>query len=182
MELPSTTLRAATPADAKAVARIHVESWRTTYPGMIPDRYLAGMRVDDYAERWRRTLVDPAHRSLVFIAEEAGLPVGFASGGRDRDAERREVGELYAIYLLRSAQGRGHGRRLLLAVAEALAERGLTTMVVWVLRDNARARAFYERMGGVYQRERLLDFAAGFSVMEVSYRWADVPGELLAPR
>ncbi len=180
MEVPSATLRAATPADAPAIGRIHVESWRTTYPGMLPDRYLMGMQVDDYTERWRRTLVDPAQRSLVFAAEEPARAVGFASGGRDRDAERRDVGELYAIYLLREAQRRGHGRRLLVAVAEALVARGLTTMVVWVLRDNARARGFYERMGGVYMRERLLDFAAGFSAMEVSYRWEDVPGELLS--
>lgn len=182
MEVPSATLRAATPADAHAIARIHVDSWRTTYPGMIPDSYLSGMRVDDYAERWRRTLLDPAQRSAIFVAQEAGREVGFASGGSDRDAEHGAVGELYAIYLLSSAQRRGHGRRLLLAVAEALAERGMRAMMVWVLRDNANARAFYERVGGVYVRERLLDFAAGFSVMEVSYRWDDVRALLRSSR
>jgi hypothetical protein len=51
-------------------------------------------------------------------------------------------------------------------------------MLVWVLRDNLAARAFYERMGGVFLREHDLDFGAGFSVREVSYGWDDVRGGL----
>jgi len=52
-------------------------------------------------------------------------------------------------------------------------------MVVWVLRDNARARRFYERLGGAYMRERPLDFSFGISVMEVSYLWANTLAGLL---
>ena len=104
--------------------------------------------------------------------------VGFAMGGAEREGDPRFQGELYAIYLLQEAQRRGHGRALAEAVADALVHRGLTSMLVWVLRDNLAARAFYERMGGVFLREHDLDFGAGFSVREVSYGWDDVRGGL----
>jgi ribosomal protein S18 acetylase RimI-like enzyme len=165
--------RLALVADAAAIAGVHVASWRETYPGLLPDRYLAAMDVRDYEDRWARTLHDPYHRSAVLVVEERGVVVGFASCGRERDGDRRYDGELYAIYLLREAQGRGHGRALAEAAAASLGLRGMTSMVVWVLRENLRARAFYERLGGQYLRERPLDLGLAIEVPEVSYLWVD---------
>ena len=165
--------RAALAADAGDIARVHVESWRTTYRGMLPGSFLAAMDVREYEDRWSRTLQDAYQRSAVFVVEEQGRVVGFASCGRERDGDPRYEGELYAIYLLREAQGRGHGRALVEAAADSLARRAMTSMVVWVLRDNAGARGFYERLGGVYLRERPLDLSLGAAVREVAYLWAD---------
>jgi ribosomal protein S18 acetylase RimI-like enzyme len=174
--------RAALPADAPAIAHVYVESWRTTYRGRLPDAYLDTMDVGDYTERWALTLSDPKRRSIVLVAEEDDRVVGFASCGRDRDADTRHQGELYAIYLLREAQGRGHGRALIERSAAALAERSITSMVVWVLRDNAPARGFYERMGGVRLRERPLDLGAGIGAIEVAYLWTDLRAGLIPDR
>jgi GNAT superfamily N-acetyltransferase len=170
---PPARPRPALAADAAAIASVHVESWRDTFPGMLPDRYLAGMDVVDYEARWLRTIQDPYHRSAVFVVEERGHVVGFASCGRERDGDARYAGELYAIYLRSEARGRGLGRALFEAAVAALALRGMTSMVVWVLRDNVRARTFYERLGGVYLRERPLDLDSDLDVAEVSYLWAD---------
>jgi ribosomal protein S18 acetylase RimI-like enzyme len=174
-------LRTAAPSDAPAIAEVHVASWRTTYPGLMPDSYLSEMRDGDYAERWRRILADAAGRSVVFVVEEQGQVVGFASCGRERDGDPRYQGELYAIYLVREAQGHGHGRTLVRACARALVARGLTSMVIWVLRDNHPARRFYEHLGGAYLRERQLDFVEGFTAMEVAYLWPDVRDGLISP-
>jgi ribosomal protein S18 acetylase RimI-like enzyme len=165
--------RTALVADAAEIAAVHVDSWRETYPGMLPDRYLAALDVREYEDRWLRTIQDPYHRSTVLVAEEDGRVAGFASCGRERDGDERYDGELYAIYLRRADQGRGHGRALVEAAAAALAIRGMTSMVVWVLRENAPARGFYERLGGVYLRERPLDLELGLEVPEVSYVWTD---------
>jgi ribosomal protein S18 acetylase RimI-like enzyme len=160
--------------DASDIARVHVESWRTTYQGMLPDRYLVAMDVRDYEERWSRTLSDPYQRSAVFVVEERERVVGFASCGRERDGDPRYQGELYAIYLLDEARGRGHGRAMVEVAAAELAARSMTSMVVWVLRENAPARGFYERLGGTYLRERPMDLGLGLSVREVSYLWPDI--------
>ncbi|HKA48489.1 MAG TPA: GNAT family N-acetyltransferase [Candidatus Dormibacteraeota bacterium] len=172
-------LRVATPADAPAIARVHVASWRTTYPGMLPDSYLAAMDVRDYTGRWARALSSPVSPGTVTVVEEGGEIVGFASCGRQRDGHQPYEGELYAIYLLQEVQGRGHGRALVEGSAAALAGQRITSMVVWVLRDNAHARGFYERLGGAYLRKRELDFGFGVTAMEVSYLWADTLATLL---
>jgi ribosomal protein S18 acetylase RimI-like enzyme len=175
-------LRLAVPADAPAIARVHVASWRTTYPGILPDRYLSAMTVEDYTARWRRALAGPFAPSVVHVVEEDDQIVGFSSCGRQRDGDQPYDGELYAIYLLQELQRRGHGRALVEASASALADQGMASMVVWVLRDNVQARGFYERLGGVYLRQRPLDFGFDITAMEVSYLWADTLATLLRPK
>jgi ribosomal protein S18 acetylase RimI-like enzyme len=160
-------------ADAPAISRVHVASWRTTYPGILPDSYLSAMSVEDYTSRWQRALGGSFAPSVVYVVEEGGQVVGFSSCGRQRDGDQSYDGELYAIYLLQEAQGRGHGRALVEASAEALIDQGMTSMVVWVLRENKHARGFYERLGGVYLRQRPLDFGHDITAMEVSYLWAN---------
>ena|SRR5437879_2764660 len=160
--------------DAEGIARVQVESWRTTYPGMIPQDFLDSMDEAAFVGRWSERLGHESSRRMTFIAERGGRMVGFATGGAEREGDVRYLGELYAIYVLREWHGRGLGRELANAVARALVERGLYSMLVWVLRDNLQARAFYEHLGGVYVREHALDFGAGFEVMEVSYGWDDV--------
>jgi ribosomal protein S18 acetylase RimI-like enzyme len=175
-------LRLATPLDAPGIARVHVVTWRATYTGLLPNRYLAAMDVDDYAARWQRALRTPVGQAVVLVIEEAGEVVGFASAGPERDGDRRYEGELYAIYLLPDCQGRGLGRSLVRAAASDLSSRAITSMAVWVLRENHAARAFYERLGGVYLRERALDLGTDWEldVPEVAYLWSDVRASILA--
>src|SRR6266851_3347677 len=154
--------------DAAAIAGIHVATWRTAYLGMLPDDFLDSLDEAGYEDRWRRTISERSNK--VFVAESARGVIGFASGGRERAGEDGYGGELYAIYVLDEAQGRGHGRRLLQAVAGGLRELGLRDMIVWVLRDNQAARRFYERLGGVYIREQPITIGSSL-VQEVSYGW-----------
>jgi ribosomal protein S18 acetylase RimI-like enzyme len=161
-------IRPATIEDAPAIAGVHVESWRTTYRGMLPDDFLASLSEAGYAERWERVIRDGA--TVVRVAEDAGELVGFASGGRERAGETGYTGELYAIYLLESAQRCGHGRELLRAIVEGLRRMELRDMIIWVLRDNQPARLFYERLGGVYVRSQPITIGPA-TLEEVSYGW-----------
>lgn len=178
---PRLAPRRARLSDAAAIGAVQVASWQTTYRGIVPQDYLDSMTVDDHARRWSRLLGRPGSLETTFVVEEEDRLVGFAMGGSEREGDRRYTGELYAIYLLREAQRRGYGRALVEAVAGALLEGGLRSMLVWVLRDNLEARRFYERLGGVYLREHDLDFGAGFTLQEVSYGWADLRWGLVPP-
>jgi len=154
--------------DSAAIARVHVATWRTTYGGLLPEDFLASLDAAGYEQRWRRTLRErPDH---VYVAEEHDMVVGFASGGRERAGETGYSGELYAIYVLREAQGRSHGRRLVQAVVGGLREMGLTDMIVWVLRENRTARDFYEKLGGVFVRSQPITIGSAL-LQEVSYGW-----------
>src|ERR1700682_5679493 len=161
-------VRPATLNDAEAIARVNVATWRSAYRGLLPDDFLAALDAANYAERWTRLIGEGA--SLVFVAEEPDGIVGFASGGRERAGEHGFEGELYAIYVLESAERRGHGHELVRAVVGALREMKLRDMIVWVLRDNTSARHFYEQLGGVYVREQPLTIGTT-TVQEVSYGW-----------
>jgi GNAT superfamily N-acetyltransferase len=173
-------IRPARVDDAGGMARVQVVSWRTTYPGMVPQDFLDSMDEVAFAGRWSDRLRHEVSRRTSFVAEGDGRVVGFATGGAEREGDARYRGELYAIYLLQEWQGRGLGRDLANTVARDLVDRGFHSMLVWVLRDNRAARGFYEHLGGVYVREHALDFGAGFEVMEVSYGWDDVRGGLTA--
>ena len=161
-------VRGAELTDAAAIAGVHVATWRSAYRGLLPDEFLGSLAEAGYGARWRRNLAEGSSR--VYVAEEEGQVVGFASGGRERAGESGFEGELYAIYVLDDAQRHGHGHRLVHAVAQGLHEMGLTDMIVWVLRDNPTARKFYERLGGVYVRAQPITI--GTTVLqEVSYGW-----------
>lgn len=164
-------IRAAEPEDADAIARVHVDSWRTTYRGLVPDPYLDGMSLQEYEVRWRRMLNEYAATNHTFVASVGGEIVGFASCGRERDQDPIYLGELYAIYLLQDQQRRGLGRRLVSAVAERLIELDYRSMLVWVLAPNP-ARGFYEALGGAFVRARQMEIG-GESKEEVGYGWLD---------
>lgn len=169
------TIRPAVPEDAEAIARVHVASWQTTYRGIIPDDVLAGLSVERRAEMWARAagLSGRDGRSLT-VAHDGHIIVGFAAGGPVQHPDPVYTGELYAIYLLASHQRLGVGRRLVAAVAEALAAGHHRTMLLWVLSANARARRFYESLGGRAVREQLTTIG-GSDYPETGYGWDDLP-------
>jgi ribosomal protein S18 acetylase RimI-like enzyme len=155
------------PGDAVDLARVHVQAWRETYPGLLPKSYLDGLSVQRHARQWRRRLMSVAEVTLA--AEGAGGLVGYCSGGQARGREDG-LAEITTLYLLREAQDEGLGRRLLTDTARVLAARGALSLVIWVLRDNTRARGFYEHLGGKLDAARG-EMVGGKIIPSVAYRW-----------
>jgi GNAT superfamily N-acetyltransferase len=142
------TIRAARPEDARPVAEVHVDSWRHTYRGVLPDEYLDRLSVDDRESMWLGAFADPDPKSGALVAEADGHLVGFASFGLSRDEDVPDgTGEVPAIYVEPAALGTGVGRELFAAVTETLRDAGFTRATLWVLEANASARRFYEKAG-----------------------------------
>jgi GNAT superfamily N-acetyltransferase len=78
------------------------------------------------------------------------------------------------LYLVRAAQNRGLGGKLLGDTARALAVRGARSLVISVLRDNFAARGFYEHLGGLAEPARQEPGPGGASYFEVAYHWPDI--------
>ena len=168
-------IREAQPADARGIARVHVESWRTSYAGLVPADFLAALSIEQREARWQAILADPDAQQFNFVAEDPhGHIAGFASGGPERDDDLVYRGELYAIYLLASQQRQGVGRQLIQATAARLLKLGFSSMLVWVLADNRPARSFYEAMGGQLLDKKKELTIAGARLAEVAYGWLDV--------
>lgn len=141
-------IRAATPADARAIAEVHVASWRATYRGLLPDAYLDRLSVDEREAQRREVLEDPASEWGTLVAEEDGRVIGFAAFGPSRDDDAPPgTGEIPAIYLAPEVVGTGVGRDLFAEATAGLRKAGFERATLWVLEANERARRFYERAG-----------------------------------
>jgi len=163
-------VRRAQPQDAAVIARVQVDTWRSTYRGIVPDKHLDDMSCERSQRNWEKLVSDPDRRSTVFVAEDdRGSVVGFAACGAARDDARDYESELYAIYVNQNMQRKGLGKRLVLSVAQDLKARGFDSMLIWVLADN-QYRRFYESIGGTQVRARYVAIG-GKRLPELGYGW-----------
>ncbi|HEY8126252.1 MAG TPA: GNAT family N-acetyltransferase [Methylocystis sp.] len=172
-------LRRAGIEDARSLAEIHASAWRETYAGLMRAEALASIDLDDWSRRWRERIGSVDDAQAVFIALENGAPVGFAKCSRQSNPRLVPLGfdgDIGSIYLLRRAQRRGLGRRLMARLAQHLIGAGCASAAVWVLRDSPKARGFYEALGaapvgveGVWEIE-------GVVLPDIAYGWRDLRG------
>ncbi len=169
-------IRRARLADATSIGAVHVAAWRSAYPGILPDGYLAKLSVPRQASYY-----DGAIRSGVgvHVAAASGLDipgggpggpriVGFVSADRARNSGIGD-GEIETLYVLDDWRDRGLGRRLIRAAASHLAASGCRSAYCWVLRDNP-SRWFYERLGGKLVAETTIR-VGGLPVAQTAFMW-----------
>ena len=142
-------VRAAETSDAEQLAKVHLDSWRWAYRGLLPDSYLNRLRQDELAARWWKTLATVDFDEAIRVVECDGEVSGFVTYGPRRDDPTwlGFAGEIYMLYLAPDLVGRGLGNRLLERAFADLARNRCHWVVVWVLAKNERARRFYERSG-----------------------------------
>lgn len=172
--LPKIQIRKALVQDAAAIAEVQVATWRTAYTGIMSAAVLAGMSVEQNTANWERGIMRDT--SVCYVATADDVVVGFAYGARCRDEELEEHGfdgEIYALYVLEAYQGVGLGRQLVNTSVQALRANGYTGLAIWVLKDNTPARGFYEKIGGVYVKEKTIN-VRGEELIEVAYGWQDL--------
>lgn len=140
-------IRPAAVADAPCIANVHIHSWRETYSDLFSKRFMDHLSLE-FSERyfmWRAVL--ETGEDSFFVADHSKYgPVGFACGGKSREGEYSDFGELYAIYLLKVFHGNQLGYQLQRKVFDSLKEEGLCKAFCWVLEANP-AICFYERTG-----------------------------------
>ena len=76
------SIRLAEVRDAAAIAHVHVQSWLTTYNGLVPEEYLASLNEAERVPLWKKRLTRDIS---VFVAEIGSKIVGFAGGGPIRE-------------------------------------------------------------------------------------------------
>ena len=165
------SIRPASLEDAPGIGKVQVDSWRSSYKGLIADEFLAALTYERRTEVWSQNLSDPQNSRFLYVAETGpGNIVGFVAAGPESEGDPNYQGELYAIYLLQQAQGQGLGGKLVKIVMRELCQRGFSSMLLWVLKDNLPAHKFYEALGGAYLREKPIEIGSQ-SLIEVAYGW-----------
>ena len=170
------TIRPARASDARPIARLDVETWRTTYAGLLSASYLVGLSERRREAGWRAVILREP-RDVRIAVDAGGIIRGFGSCGPNR-GDRFFAGEVFTLYVAPDWQNQGIGRRLVIALFRRLVTTGRRSAIVWVLRDNP-ARFFYERLGARQVSHRPLP-VGGASVEAIAYGWRDLPGFLAA--
>jgi ribosomal protein S18 acetylase RimI-like enzyme len=170
-------IRSAQVDEAEAIAESDVACWREAYRDILPPPMLARLSVARRAAQWRRVLVRSESTGIdeLYIAVGAdGAIAGHGSFGSQRLkslAQGGYGGEIYALYVLKSAQRRGIGTSLMRRMMDAMAARGVAKCGLWVLQENTAARAFYRKLGGQELGRRKELWQGLLVVPEIAYGW-----------
>lgn len=170
-------IREAEVADTDGIARVHVESWQTTYKGIMPDEYLAGITIEKRRKLWANILSSKTNeifeKPVIFVTEnESGEIIGFVSGGKKKNPDNEYEAELGGIYLLKEYQRQGTGRKLVDIFVQSLIDEGVESMSLCVLADNS-SKFFYEKLGGQKVSETKT-VIGGKELAHLIYGWKNI--------
>jgi ribosomal protein S18 acetylase RimI-like enzyme len=164
-------IRRARPEDATPIARLHVKTWRETYRDLAPENAVRTLDLPYRHAVWVKML-DEATRT-VLVGERDGSLVAIGSSGPATAPELEPHGEINTLYVDAAMAGRGIGRRMMAALAADLQARGFSSAALGVVAANARATAFYERLGGACAG-RYTDPGPHWRSENLIYVWRDL--------
>jgi RimJ/RimL family protein N-acetyltransferase len=143
------------------LAAIHVETWRAAYRGLVPDTFLASLDLERRIARYR-DFVASGEREM-YVIEHGRHVVGHLTicPASDEDLDSELTGEIGGIYLLPAWWRQGIGSEVFRRTEEIFRGRGCVRVVLWVFKDNQRARRFYEAMGFTVEGKTKLINAGG---------------------
>ncbi|SFI41166.1 Ribosomal protein S18 acetylase RimI [Tindallia magadiensis] len=160
-------IRKATIDDVKDISRIHALSWKFAYKGIIPQAFLDELKED----HWESAFVDWIKDNVLTaqILFENGKSIGCIAYGKSRDKSLPDWGEIVSLYLLPEYFGKGYGNKLLDSSLSDLKESGYESIYLWVLKNNRRARRFYEKNGMRCNNDEYVLEIMGEQLIDVRY-------------
>ena len=157
--------------ELEQVASLFSACWRRTYPGIVPDEYLAWLTPATAKQMWEDFLKEPGHFILVARAGSAGNPKVVGMAAAQTYYHLPGAGYLAGLHIDADFRGRRIGKRLIGAVARQLAEQGVDQLALAVIEDNDAALRVYKHLGA-----RVVDFREtddGFVCNEYTLLWDD---------
>lgn len=141
-----TTIRKVRKGDENILAYIQTESWKAAFAGIIDAETLKKCtNIEKATDMYRRLLNDDKGNGYILVAE--GTPHCIAYWDAARDAEFAGKAELICIHSLPEKWRKGYGSQMMNRVIKDIKAAGFSEVVLWVFKDNTRAKTFYESMG-----------------------------------
>ena len=138
-----------TPEEIEGKSIVHWHTWREAYDDLLPAEFQETMTLD------RCRFFSQKYPENTLIAIDGKKVVGFISYGNFR-GETIQAGEIIALYVLKDYYGKGVSKQLMHAAFVALDQ--FSEIYLWVLKENKRAIAFYQKMGFTFDgQEKILD-------------------------
>jgi len=165
-------IREANKEDSFSIAKVQVDTNRSTYKGIMTEDYLNNLSYESKAKDWEKKLFNEDSNEFMYVAEIDNTKIiGFASASlfRTNDSFEREI---YSIYILKEFQRKGIGKLLIEAIVEKFIESNVRTMIIWTLQENP-SRLFYEHLGGKIVDRRIIQ-RGGKELQQIAYGWEDI--------
>lgn len=169
----SVKIEKAVPEDARAIAEVHVASWKTTYRGIMDDRFLNNLSVSNRELRWREILEKRDHSYTCFVVKINNQVIGFGDVGKSRDNKGEYDAEIYACYLLKEYSRKGIGSLLFNQLISDALDKGYHSMMTWVAEKN-ESRRFYEALNARLLPLSKVERMGNTEIVEVAYGWDDL--------
>jgi ribosomal protein S18 acetylase RimI-like enzyme len=163
-------IRLAVDADIFAIAKLHAQSWRGAYRGMLQDDYLDRRIFSERQALWEQRFHASAPNQYVCVATVDDEVVGFACAYGDEDAAWGSF--LDNLHVSPECKRRGIGKALMQHVAAwSLAQYPGCGMYLWVLESNTPAIRFYDKLGGVPSGVGTWQPPDGGAYAKLRYAW-----------
>ena len=165
------SIRLADEKDVPAITGVYIRSWYSTYRGLLPESLLNMITPEGAEKTFRESFRSEGYSYFVLLAEDgSGALMGYLDGGKDRESDRKDLAEVYGMYLPEPFQKQGWGRELFREAFLKFRDQGFLEARTWVLQQGL-ARGFYEKMGGRLDPEtRRVGNGKDWMTL-VSYRW-----------
>lgn len=165
--------------DAVDIARLHLASSFDSYKTFIDQEGLKKRNYVDRVHQHKKRIEE--WQGLYLVAEDQENIIGFCSATslkihpnqkftQEQRMKRNEKGELDNLYIHTDYQRLGIGKSLFNKAKSWLQQNHLSAFLVWVHKDNLKARNFYEHLGGDLVDEVLVKVGKN-EYLEVAYRY-----------
>jgi L-amino acid N-acyltransferase YncA len=148
-------IRQITDNDVPAIADIYNNNWETTYRNLLPDSFLDGMTREHSIDKWLKHIRTSSHGGFVALNENNQV-IGFSAYKPYPDLENCIL--LDSLHITASAQGKGIGKALILAIGKYAFTSGYKKMAICIIKGNDRAEGIYTHLGARFYKDFIDSF------------------------
>ncbi|WP_105620021.1 GNAT family N-acetyltransferase [Vallitalea okinawensis] len=161
-------IRSARKNDCINIAKVQVDSNRSTYRGIMPDLYLDSLSYEQKSQSWEKRLFQDPQNEFAYVVVCDNKIVGFLCASSNRTHPHYER-EIHSLYILHNYQRRGIGKKLMKKVIERYKNEEINSLILWTLHEN-KSKYFYEYVGGKLVEERIID-RGGKKLKSIAFCW-----------
>lgn len=129
------------------IALVQLNSWKKAFKGILSDKQLQSLRIEDFSENWKIILRREGRSNYIWLNENK-RGQGFVSYGKPLDGNERADFEIYGIYVDPIYWRNGIGYQLLRFAIDNLSNiKASSKTILWTMKRNELSQNFYKKFG-----------------------------------
>lgn len=139
-------IRKIKPGDEAIVSRIQIESWKSAFAGILSQKELErNTDFENVKSMYENVLKKDLAQGWILLIDDE--PHCIAFWGKSREVDLSDYAELICIHSLQNRWSKGYGSMMLEKILDEMRMAGYKNAMLWVFKENNRARKFYEKHG-----------------------------------